>query len=138
MSLEYIVANWTVFWGPLLIIFIGIYGILTQKNLIKILISIDVMDLGVNLYIVGVGYIKNGIVPILTKGMDSNKLFVDPLPQALVLTAIVISLAVTAFSLFLVIKLYERYDSLDISIIYYKEDTKYNENISKNNDEDDV
>lgn len=133
MSLEYIVANWMVFWGPLTIVFIGLYGILTQKNLLKILISIDVMDLGVNLYIVGVGYVKNGIAPILTKGMTSNNIFVDPLPQALVLTAIVISLAVTAFSLFLVIKLYERYNSLDISSIYDKENT-----FSNNNNEDDV
>ena len=119
-SFEYIAYNWFLFWGPLFIIFIGIYGVLTNRNLLKILISLDIMDLGINLYIVGVGYIKGGIAPIFTKGMDSSFNYVDPLPQALVLTAIVISLAVLAFSLFLVLKVYERYNSLEINEIYKK------------------
>jgi len=124
MNFEHIMANFTLFWGPIFIVFIGIYGLLTQRNLIKILISINIMDLGINIFIIGIGYVKNGSAPIYTKEIPSWFNFVDPLPQALVLTSIVISVAITAFTLFMILNTYKKHQTLDLNEIKDREDDK--------------
>ncbi|SHE76904.1 Membrane bound protein complex subunit mbxG [Marinitoga hydrogenitolerans DSM 16785] len=97
------------------LILIGIYGLLTQKNLIKIVVALNVLEIGVNLFIISIGYVNDGVAPILFKGVVSNKnIFVDPLPQALVLTAIVIGVGVTALALTVARKLYEKYKTLEL------------------------
>lgn len=110
--------QWAYFGGSIIIILIGLFGVLTRRNLIKIVISIGIMDTGVNLLLVSLGYIKGGLAPIITATNNSNSLnYVDPLPQALVLTAIVIGVAVLALSLSMVIKIYENYNTLQIDEI---------------------
>jgi len=110
--------QWAYIGGSIILILIGLFGVLTRKNLIKIVVSIGIMDTGVNLLLVSLGYINNGIAPILTEANASNSLnFVDPLPQALVLTAIVIGVAVLALALSIVIKIYENQNTLKIDEI---------------------
>ena len=92
---------------------VGLYGIITQKNLIKIILGLAIMEYSINLFLVMIGYINNGAVPIITSSLK-NQRFVDPLPQALVLTAIVIGLATTALLLALAIRLYRKYGTFDI------------------------
>ncbi|GAB6190033.1 NADH-quinone oxidoreductase subunit K [Marinitoga arctica] len=97
------------------LILIGIYGLLTQKNLIKLVVALNVLEIGVNLFIVSTGYVNDGVAPILFKNVtSSNSTFVDPLPQALVLTAIVIGVGVTALALTIVRKIYEKYGTLEL------------------------
>ncbi len=101
-----------------LLILIGIWGLLTQKNIIKIVIGFTVFDTGIHVVMVGLGYVRGKTAPILdsTALIENTKnLIVDPVPQALVLTAIVIGLGVTALMLAYVLKLYENKKSLDIS-----------------------
>jgi len=97
---------------------IGLYCALTKKNTVKIVIGLSIMEYGVNLFFVLVGYRRRGGAPIIGKA-DSLTQFlsqaVDPLPQALVLTSIVIGLGVTALSLSLCIRLYEKYGTFDIT-----------------------
>ncbi len=101
----------------LLLILIGIYAILTKKNIIKIVIGLSIVDSGVNLLLISIGYIKNGTAPIFSlKGLTPDQM-VDPVPQALVLTAIVIGLGVTAVALSLVIRLYDHHKTLNINKI---------------------
>ncbi|MGM0446188.1 MAG: sodium:proton antiporter [Bacillota bacterium] len=110
--------QWAFPGGSIIIILIGLFGVLTRKNLIKIVISIGIMDTGVNLFLVSLGYINSGIAPIMTDTYSTNSLnFVDPLPQALVLTAIVIGVAVLALGLSIVIKIYENHKTLQIDEI---------------------
>ncbi|MBA3052077.1 cation:proton antiporter subunit C [bacterium] len=99
---------------------VGLYGICCKKNLIKIVLGFIIMDYAVNLFIILIGYRKNGIAPILDKTMDVNKFAlnsVDPMPQAIVLTAIVIGLAVTALMVAVCVRIYERYGTFDITKI---------------------
>ncbi len=100
-----------------LLLLLGIYAILTQKNLIKIVIGFTLFDTGIHIVMVSIGYIRNRTAPILDKAVDvkdaANQI-VDPVPQALVLTAIVIGLGVTALMLTYVLKLYKERKSLDI------------------------
>jgi len=99
---------------------IGLYAIVARRNLIKIAIGVVITEYAVNLFLILLGYRAGGIPPILSKGMDLNKFAansVDPLPQALTVTSIVIGLGVMALLVALVLRLYEKYGTLDESEI---------------------
>ena len=96
------------------LIALGFYTIITKYNLIKTVIGLSICDYGVNLLIISIGYNPGGTAPIYTLGeLTAASYFVDPIPQALTLTSIVIGACVTAMSLSLVIKLHESYGTLD-------------------------
>lgn len=104
----------------LMLFMVGLYGVMVKRNLIKIIISLIIMESAVNVFIVMVGYRRDGIAPIMSKTMAAETFVrstVDPLPQALVLTAIVIGLGVTAMTVAIAMRLYERYGTYDIKEI---------------------
>lgn len=104
----------------LVLILIGLYGALTKKNIVKIIIGLLIMEYGVNLFLVLLGYRKDGVAPIIDNVKEISevaKFGVDPLPQALVLTAIVIGLGVLALAVSIAVRLYERYGTFDITEI---------------------
>jgi len=88
---------------------------MTKKNLLKIVIGLAIIEYAVNLFIVVIGYKSGAHAPIIEKG--AKWLYVDPLPQALVLTAIVIGLATLSLLISICIRLYERYGTFDITEI---------------------
>ena len=92
---------------------VGLYGIITQRNLIKIAISMSIMEFSTFLFFALIGYVKDGVAPIVNPD-EPDKIYVDPLPQALVLTAIVIGLATTAMLMAVIIRLYRKYKTFDI------------------------
>ena len=93
---------------------LGLYCIVTKYNLIKTVIGLSILDYGVNLLIITIGFNPGGTAPIFTQGeITAASYFVDPIPQALTLTSIVIGACVTAMSLALVIKLEEQYGTTD-------------------------
>ncbi len=99
---------------------VGLYGVMVKRNLIKIVIGLIILESAVNMFIVMIGYRKDGIAPIMSKVMDPDVFqarSVDPLPQALVLTAIVIGLGVTAMTVAIAMRLYEKYGTYDIKEI---------------------
>ncbi len=102
----------------IIVILIGLWGLLTQKNLIKIVIGFALFDTGIHIVMVSIGYIKGRTAPILDSAVDVNNAsstVVDPIPQALVLTAIVIGLGITALMLSYVLKMYQKRKSLEIN-----------------------
>lgn len=97
---------------------IGLYGILSDKNIIKMIVGFSLFDTGTHVLIVTIGYMRGKTAPILDKavGLDNvAQKIVDPVPQALVLTAIVIGLGVTALMLAYALKMYQAKKSLNIS-----------------------
>ena len=92
---------------------VGLYGVITRRNLIKIVISLSIMEFSVFIFLALLGYIDGGIAPIITD-LETNPTYVDPLPQAMVLTAIVIGLATTAMLMAIAIRLYRKYKTFDI------------------------
>jgi multicomponent Na+:H+ antiporter subunit C len=108
-----------------ILLLLGIWGMLSQKNILKIIISFTIFETGLNVIIVAIGYIRNKTAPILDS-VDLQKntadKIVDPLPQALVLTSIVIGFGVTALLLVYTLKMYKQKKSLLIND--YK-DTKW-------------
>ena len=100
----------------LILFLIGLYGVLVKRNLIKIIIGLSIMEYAVNLFFVLLGYKNNASFPILTRD-NLNKVMVDPIPQALILTAIVIGLSVTSLMIAIAIRIYEKYGTFDITKI---------------------
>jgi multicomponent Na+:H+ antiporter subunit C len=101
---------------------VGLYCVLTKRNVIKIVIGLSIMEYAVNLFLVLLGYKKQVPLsqvqaPIIEKVTNLDDFFmksVDPLPQALVLTSIVIGLGVSALAIAICIRLYQRYGTFDI------------------------
>jgi multicomponent Na+:H+ antiporter subunit C len=95
----------------------GLYGLLAKKNMLKKILGLVVLDHAVNLLLVAVGYRSRRGAPILLPGEDVATFVansVDPLPQALVLTAIVIGLGVTMLLIAMALRLHQRYGTLDV------------------------
>ena len=104
----------------LILFSVGIYGVLTQRNLIKIIISLAVAESAINIFLVLLGYRAGGVTPIQEStqtGAELARVTVDPLPQAMVLTAIVIGIGVLALSIVIAMRLYHRHGTYDITEI---------------------
>lgn len=109
-------ATLAMFTGFLLIL-IGAWGALTNRNLLRMIVAFTIADTGVNIVIVAVGYMRGRTAPIIDAAVSAAaavQRVIDPVPQALVLTAIVIGLGVTALMLAYVLRLAAQKRSLDI------------------------
>jgi len=105
---------------------LGVYCVLAQRNIIKIIVGIIIAECAVNLFFVLVAYKEGGRAPILSpvdpsvgpqSEIGPENIFVDPLPHALVLTSIVIGLATTALMVAIAMRIYEKYGTYDIAEI---------------------
>lgn len=104
----------------LLLILIGLYGVVVSRQTLKIVISLLIMNHGVHLLLLLIGYREKGNPPIVDPGLSISAFAdgaVDPVPQALVLTSIVIGLGVLALMVALCVRLYERYGTFDVTEI---------------------
>lgn len=95
---------------------VGLYGVLRKRNLVKIIIGLGIIEYAMNLFFVLLGYRFHGRAPIDAAGQSILNM-VDPLPQALVLTSIVIGLGVMALVISIAIRIYEKYHTFDITKI---------------------
>jgi multicomponent Na+:H+ antiporter subunit C len=108
-----------------LLFMVGLYCAVVKKNMVKIVIGIVVMEYAVNLFLIMLGYRLGGVAPIVERSTAESQdafakfvsMAVDPLPQALVLTSIVISLGSLALMISLCIRTYEKYGTFDITEI---------------------
>jgi len=109
-----------------LLLVAGLYAIVAKRNLIKVIVGILVLDYAANLLLVLMGYRtppvgKAPVAPILTGGWAQAEELaasaVDPVPQALILTSIVIGLSVTALVVALAVRLYEKYGTFDTELM---------------------
>ena len=96
---------------------IGFMNLLLQRNLIKKFIGLNIMDTATYLFLAAKGYVAGRTATILTNGIIDADYYINPIPAGLVLTGIVVSVSVTAFSLALVLRLYKHYGSLDMDEI---------------------
>ncbi|KXB07420.1 hypothetical protein AKJ52_00280 [candidate division MSBL1 archaeon SCGC-AAA382C18] len=106
----------------ILLFLIGIYCLLFRRNLIKMVIGLELLTDGIHLFLISIGFkdIPNPIAPIISGELLEKGLFaqfaqraVDPLPQVLVLTSIVIDISIVALALSLVIYIYNKYKTLN-------------------------
>jgi len=95
------------------LIAIGIGGLVLARNLFRMVLALAVAEAGANLLLVLVGFRHGGAAPIVQPGVAVSGM-VDPIPQAMVLTAIVIGVGVQALALALAIRAYNAYGTLDM------------------------
>lgn len=84
-----------------LLIFIGMYCLLTMRNLIKLFIAVEIISKGVSLAIVATGAVKNSVL----------------LAQSLAITYIVVEVSLVATTLALIINIYKKTKSLDVRLL---------------------
>ena len=99
---------------------IGFGNLLLQSNLIKKIIGLNIMDTAIYLFLAEKGYISGRVAPIVTDGVQSMETYINPIPSGLVLTGIVVSVSVSALMLSITIRLYQRYQTLDLDEISFR------------------
>ena len=97
---------------------IGLCMLLFDRNLLKKVIGLDIMDTGTFLLLADRGYIAGRSVPIVTAGVTDMANYVNPIPAGLVLTGIVVSVSVSALMLSLTVRIYKKYHTLDMDALY--------------------
>lgn len=100
-----------------LVVLAGLWAIMSRKDIIRIIIGFSIFDTGTHIVLVALAYVKGRTAPILDSAVginDAVNKIVDPVPQALVLTAIVIGLGVTALMLAYAMKLHKEKRTLDV------------------------
>lgn len=94
---------------------IGLYGVLTQRNMVKICVSLSVMETALIMVLVALAYRPEAAAPIVDQEIVA---YVDPVPHALALTAIVIGAGVLSVALALTVLVHRRYGTTDVSVVF--------------------
>ena len=97
---------------------IGLCMLLFDRNLLKKVIGLDIMDTGTFLLLADRGYIAGRTAPIIVDGVTDRSRYVNPIPAGLVLTGIVVSVSVSALMLSLTVRIYKKYHTLDMDALY--------------------
>ena len=97
---------------------IGLCMLLFDRNLLKKVIGLDIMDTGTFLLLADRSYIAGRSVPIVTDGVTDMANYINPIPAGLVLTGIVVSVSVSALMLSLTVRIYKKYHTLDMDALY--------------------
>ena len=97
-----------------ILLLIGLWALLTNRDIIRMIVGFTLFDGGLHLIMISIGFITGGTAPIIEKLSDIGKVYVDPVPQALVLTSIVIGLGVTALMLTYAVNMYKKKGTLKI------------------------
>ena len=101
----------------MLLFCIGFAALFINRNLVKKIIGMNIVNTSVYLFLAAKGYISGRAAPIIKDGLADASAYINPIPAGLILTGIVISVSVTAFSLALIVGLYKKYETLDIDEI---------------------
>ena len=100
------------YWVFAILLMIGLYTVIAKVNLIKKLIGLSVFQSAVFLMYITMDKVEGGTAPIIQKGVD-DAIYSNPLPQVLILTAIVVGISTLALGLALVVRIYESYATIE-------------------------
>ena len=96
-----------------LLLAIGLYIIVASSNLVKMVIGLNLFQTAIFLFFISTAYVAGGSTPVIPKEASAYDPFVSPLPQVIVLTAIVVGIALTAVALGLIVRIYSEYGTLE-------------------------
>lgn len=98
------------YWVFAVLLMTGFYAVIAKPNLIKKLIGLSIFQAAVFLLYITMGKLEGGTAPIFLEGISE---YSSPLPQVLILTAIVVGISTTALGLGIVIRIKEEYGSIE-------------------------
>lgn len=97
----------------LILLFLGLYGMITNNNYMKKMMAMNVMQVAVIFFYLCFAQKEGGMIPILDGITTDPNLYINPLPHALMLTAIVVSLGTTGVAIALLMRIKETYGSVE-------------------------
>jgi multicomponent Na+:H+ antiporter subunit C len=103
-----------------LLLVTGLYAVIARSNLVKKLIGLTIFQAAVFLLLIAMGHVEGGTAPILVDGI-ADQAMSNPLPQVLVLTAIVVGIGTLALGLALIVRIREEYGSIEESDLQKKD-----------------
>jgi len=98
------------YWVAIALMMMGFYIVITNGNLIKKLIGLNIFQVSVFILFISMGYLDQGTAPIYSEAYTQ---YSAPLPHVLILTAIVVGIATTALGLALTVRIYQAYGSIN-------------------------
>lgn len=98
------------YWIIMVLMMMGLYIVIAHGNLIKKIVGLNVFQVSVFLLYISMAKVEGGTAPILAEGI---KLYSNPLPHVLILTAIVVGVATTALGLALVVRIHNAYGTIE-------------------------
>jgi multicomponent Na+:H+ antiporter subunit C len=101
------------YWLAAILLLIGLHGMLRQSNLIKKLMAMNIMQVAVIMFFISLAMKHGGTAPIELSGVTNVDAYINPLPHALMLTAIVVGVSTTGVALALLIRIYRSYGTLE-------------------------
>ena len=102
------------YWLSGILLLIGIYGVLVPPNLVRKLMGMNIMQTAVIAFFITIAAKRDASVPVAVYGeAPAAEAYVNPLPHALMLTAIVVGVSITGVALALIIRIHRRYGTLD-------------------------
>ncbi len=104
------IATHYIYWVLFAIMMIGLYIVISHGNLLKKLIGLSVFQVGVFLFFISLGKVAGGSAPIISPTVQT---YSHPLPQVLILTAIVVGVATLAVGLGLATRIFETYGTVE-------------------------
>lgn len=103
------------YWLAASLFLLGVYGILGRPHLVRKLMGMNILQVAVIVFFITIGYKSDATPPIARHGEETQVAsdYVNPLPHALMLTAIVVSVSTTGVALALLVRIHRRYGTLD-------------------------
>ena len=100
---------------------VGLINLLHRRDLVRKVIGFNIMDAAIFLLLTAQGYVDGRSAPMIAEGSEAAAatLYINPIPTGLVLTGIVVSVSVSAFSLALIQRIYRRYGTTDIQELLF-------------------
>ncbi|MGH1484994.1 MAG: cation:proton antiporter subunit C [Cellvibrionaceae bacterium] len=100
------------YWAVIILMMAGFYIMIARHNLVKKILGLSIFQTGIFYFYVSLGRVDGGTAPIFVNG-DANVIYSNPLPHVLILTAIVVGVATMAVGLALIVRIYEKYGSIE-------------------------
>ena len=120
-EIEHFLSAKGIYFLDLFLLALGIYGMISSKNYMKKLISMNIMQVAVIFFFLFFGQKSNGTIPVLKSNFPIAEDYFNPLPHGLMLTAIVVSLGTTGVGLALLTRIKDKYGSIEEDEIIKKE-----------------
>lgn len=101
------------YWAVVILMMSGFYIMIARHNLVKKILGLSIFQTGIFYFYVSLGRVDGGTAPIFLYGNPDGVAYSNPLPHVLILTAIVVGVATMAVGLALIVRIYEKYGSIE-------------------------
>ena len=98
------------YWIVIVLMMMGFYIVISQHNLIKKIVGLNVFQVSVFIFYISMGKVKGGTAPVL---LDGFEIYSNPLPHVLILTAIVVGVSTSALALALTVRIMDKYGTIE-------------------------